>query len=164
MQNKWIYSLTIVTIISFLAFYLYNRFKVAPDIKLKELTVIDLHDQVVDVSSYTGKKVIICFAASWCGPCREELKMIGALKASKLMDVTVLVISDEPEEKVFAFKDQFDFPFVWLRLPAGFSSIGINSIPTSYLVNTKGAVVKKTVGFVDWNDPATSHRLLNLMD
>ena len=71
---------------------------------------------------------------------------------------------DEPLEKIMSFKEKTDYPFTFLKLTKGFNEIGIFSIPTSYIVNTKLEVKKETVGYLDWKDPSTAEHLVKLMD
>jgi thiol-disulfide isomerase/thioredoxin len=163
MQKKWVSALVLV-IAGFAVFYYYNKYKVAPEISLKDVAIVDLNGSPADLASYKGEKILLCFAASWCGPCRQELGLISSVKQSLLSDVHVVVVSDEPVDKVLAFKNDFANTFDWMRMIRPFSSIGINSIPSSYLINRKGEVVKKTVGFIDWSDPSTANHLSKLMN
>jgi len=163
MQKKWTYLLGII-VIGFLAFYFYQKYKIAPDLKIENLSVENLNNEVVNLSSFKGKKTVLCFAASWCGPCRSELKAISSVKESLYRDVEIVVISDEDLETILQFKAQIAYPFVWLRLTKPFNAVDIYSIPTSYFLNTKGEVVKKTVGYLDWKDSATAGHLNKLME
>jgi len=163
MQKKWLYPLGFV-LLGFTIFYLYQKYKVAPDIKLEQLAVQNLEGESVELNSYQGKKTVLCFAASWCGPCRNELKMISAYKEELYKDVEFIVISDETFSEINSFKEQISYPFVWLKLMNNLSAIGIFSIPTTYFVNTKGVVVKKTVGYIDWRDPSTAKHLNKVLD
>ena len=163
MQNKWIYPLGLI-IVLFLAFYFYRKYRVAPELELESLQVMDLNGKGVDITSIKGKKTMLCFGASWCGPCREELKVIHSIKETELSDIDVVVISDEPLERVQAFRDHTNYSFSWLKLKQPFSQIGINSIPTTYLVNADGKVVKKTVGYINWKDPSTVMYMKKLME
>lgn len=93
-----------------------------------------------------------------------ELKMISKLKNTSLKELNVVVISDEDPAAIQKFKASYAADFEWLRLKQPFSGIGINSIPTSYLVNRKGVIVKQKVGYIDWEDPSTSNYMLGLME
>jgi peroxiredoxin len=163
MPKKWIYPAGLAIAI-LIAFYVYQKYHVAPKINLKELKLVDLEDRPVELTAMKGKKMVVCFSASWCGTCRKELGDIASIKETVLRDVDVIVISDEPIEKVRAFKEEKEYPFIYLKMDKPFSSIGINSIPTSYLVNTKFEIMKETVGYIDWKDPSTAEHLQKLME
>ena len=59
-----------------------------------------------------------------------------------------------------SFKDQKGYPFTFLKLNNAFGNIGIASIPTTYLLNTKGEIVYNKVGYIDWEDESTINHLL----
>jgi thiol-disulfide isomerase/thioredoxin len=163
MQKKWL-NVIVIAIVVLVAMYFYRKYRVAPEINLDALKVTALDGTVADLHRYHGEKVLICFAASWCGPCREELQVLSRVKEELLPDVRVIVISDEPEETIVNFKAYIGYPFEWLKLNEPFAAIGVNSIPCSFLVNRAGTVVKKTVGFIDWHDPSTAKHLSTLME
>jgi peroxiredoxin len=116
------------------------------------------------MASLKGKKVIVSFYASWCPNCIEELKILNSIKNQKLADVEVLAITDESIEKLVAFKNKTQYPFTFLTITGQFPEIGINSIPVTYLLNTKGEIVYNNVGYVEWNDESTLEHLKGLME
>ncbi len=163
MAEKLTYFVSIVLAI-LLGLFLYNKFRVAPSIKFDQLILTDIEGKSVKFIDFKGKKMAVCFGASWCGNCLEELKTLKEIKNSDLQDVEIIVISDEPLDRVVTFKNRGEFPFTFLKMDQSFSSIGINSIPTSYIVNRQLEVKKETVGYLDWNDPSTREHLKKLMD
>ncbi len=146
------------------AFYVYQKYQKAPSIQFSNLPVRTLQNEVFNLQSLKGKKVIVCMAASWCPNCIDELNELSQIKTESLADVEVLVLSDESIEKIEQFKSRRNYPFTFLKLNADFASIGINSIPTSYILNTKFEVVKQSVGIIQWSDPSTLQHLKTLMD
>jgi len=163
MQKKWL-SVIIFFLIAFGGYYLYKKYRVAPDLKIEQLPLAHTDGRLVSPDAFLGKKTALCFAASWCGPCRQELKMMAGLKNTVLKDLNVVVISDEAPADIEQFQKNYPAEFEWLHLNEPFASIGINSIPTSYLVNRKGTVVKQKVGTIDWQDPSTANYMLGLME
>ncbi len=146
------------------AFYVYQKYQKAPSIQFSNLPVRTLQNEVFNLQSLKGKKVIVCMAASWCPNCIDELNELSQIKTESLADVEVLVLSDESIEKIEQFKSRRNYPFTFLKLNIDFASIGINSIPTSYILNTKFEVVKQSVGIIQWSDPSTLQHLKTLMD
>lgn len=164
MNKKTIYILLIIAILGVVGLYFYNKYNVAPAIDVAKLEVIDEDTVLFDIASLKGKKVIISFYASWCGNCLEELKTLNSIKNSKLTDVTVLAITDEELDKLVSFKNATHYPFTFLTITKRFNDIGIFSIPTVYLLNTKGEIVYNKVGYINWEDESTLNHLKSLME
>lgn len=162
MNQKWTYA-AIAVIITLVAFFFYNKYMAAPSVDFNKIRLAGLDGQRVDFTSFNGKKKVICFSASWCPNCLDELREINAVKQSKLADVEVIVISDESVEKIMAFKDKTHYPFTFLKLEQTFDQVGINAIPTSYLLNASQEIKKEKVGYIDWADPSTAEHLKNLL-
>ena len=107
---------------------------------------------------------MICFSASWCPNCIEELDELKSIKSTELADVEVIVISDESIDKINEFQLKRGLPFTFFKMNASFSSIGINSIPTSYIINKKFEVMQENIGYLNWRDPSTCQHLKKLME
>ena len=163
MKNKWIYLAGLIIAVA-VAFFIYGKYHVAPSIKLKELSLTDLDGRPASMEAFKGKKLVVCFSASWCGNCREELNTMASIQGTDLADVEILVISDEPIERVRRFKEKPGYPFTFLKMNTSFHEIGINSIPTSYIVNRNLEIKKETVGYLNWKDPSTLQHLKKLME
>jgi peroxiredoxin len=163
MSKKIIFGIGLV-IAAFVAFYFYNTYRVAPKVKFDTLGLINLEGNPEKISDYVGKKLVVSFGASWCPNCIEELNTLKKIHADKLNGIEIIVISDEDLETVAGFKSRRDYPFTFLKMNASFNAIGINSIPTTYIINTKGEVMKEEVGYFDWEDESTLAHLKALMD
>ena len=164
MSATKIYSLLGFFIVFLIGMYLYNKYNVAPKIDISTLEIVDERSQKFDIKSLTGKKVIISFYASWCPNCLDELKVLNKIKNEKLADITILAITDEPMEKLISFKEKKQYPFTFLKLTKSFNQIGVFSIPTVYLLNTKNEIVYDNVGYVNWEDESTLSHLKALME
>lgn len=164
MSKKTTYIILTIAILAITGMYFYNKYNVAPSIDVSKLTVVDENDQKFDIASLKGKKVILSFYASWCPPCREELKTLAKIRDQKLAGYEILAVTDENLEKLTDFKNKTQYPFTFLTLTKVFSDIGINSIPTTYLLNAKGEIVYNNVGFIDWEDESTFQHLISLME
>lgn len=163
MKAKFIYIPLAILAIASLAIYFYNKYNVAPSIDISKIEVVDQDTNRFDIKSLKGKKVIVSFYASWCPNCITELKEINSIKNTRLADVTVLCITDESIEKMVDFKNTTQYPFKFVTLTSNFNAFGIFSIPTTYLLNTKGEVVYDNVGYIDWTDESTTEHLKSLM-
>jgi cytochrome c-type biogenesis protein len=144
--------------------YFYNKYKVAPKIKLNELVLSDEFNNPFDISTLKGKKIALCFYASWCPDCLKELKQINSIYNQKLNDIVILAVTDESFEKLISFKTKKQYPFTFLKLSKTFNELNIHSIPTTYLLNTNSEIVYEKVGYINWTDESTLNHLKSLMN
>ena len=124
---------------------------------------VDLDNNEVDLSSFRGKKILINYWATWCGPCIQEMPSL--LKAQELLkdeNYIFLLVSDESIQKISTFKNRKKFNFTYLKSLVSLGSMGIYSLPTTYIFNEKGEKVNKIVGAVDWNSNRMIKKLKSL--
>jgi len=164
MTKQTTYKVLIIAILGVIGLYFYNKYNVAPSIELTKLEVVDQNNSKFDFKTMIGKKVIVSFYASWCPNCIEELKTLNSIKEQKLSDIEILAITDESMDKLISFKNKKQYPFTFLKLNTPFSDIGIASIPTTYLVNTKGQIVYNKVGYIQWDDESNLNHLKSMME
>lgn len=68
--------------------------KSAPDFELTKLDGTN-----VKLSDLKGKKVILNFWATWCGPCQQEMPDMEAFYKEHKENVEILAINYTPSEK-----------------------------------------------------------------
>ncbi|MBU0472731.1 MAG: TlpA family protein disulfide reductase [Bacteroidetes bacterium] len=108
---------------------------------------------LLKLSDLRGKVVIVDFWATWCAPCREGIPDLIALKNEfKDKDVEIVGISvdaltksGETAADVAPFMSTFkiNYPIVRADENAIYAFGGIQSIPTTFLINKSGKVVAK---------------------
>ncbi|WP_449537513.1 peroxiredoxin family protein [Ferdinandcohnia sp. Marseille-Q9671] len=125
--------------------------QLAPDFSLKTLD-----GEEITLSSLRGKRVILNFWASWCPPCKAEMPHMQEFYEENInKDVELLSVNLTTAEKkssdVARFVDEYKLTFPILLDQQG--EIGQTyqafTIPTSYLIDSKGIVRKKIVGPMD---------------
>lgn len=126
-----------------------NKGNIAPDFELESLD-----GEVLRLSDFRGKKVIINLWATWCPPCRAEMPhMQDFYQDYKDKGVIILAVNLSKEERnsnaVRPFvEDEFKLTFPVLLDKKG--EIGTLyravSIPTTYFIDTKGKVQNKAIG------------------
>ena len=123
--------------------------------KMPAFTLPSVKDgAMVKASGYQGKAMLINFFATWCPPCRKEIpSLIQLQKEYGPKGFTVIGIStDQGGTSLvdkFAQKMEINYPVLLSdsQTPSAFG--GILGIPTSFLVNREGNVVKRYDGYVD---------------
>lgn len=109
--------------------------------------------EVVKISDFRGKKVLMNFWASWCPPCRAEAPHLQAFHEEQ-DDVVVLGINVQSNERAegaeFKFVEDFGLTFDNVYAPDELYHVfPINSFPTSILVNSDGIIEEGVVGPLD---------------
>ncbi|MEN8190871.1 MAG: TlpA disulfide reductase family protein [Thermodesulfobacteriota bacterium] len=107
----------------------------------------------VDSSTFAGKTLLVTFFATWCPPCMQEVPTLIQLQnelADKGFSVVGLSVDKGGKGVVKKLVEQrsINYPILMAddSLPSKFG--GVYGIPTSFLINSKGNVVKKYPGYV----------------
>ena len=117
------------------------------------INVWTLSGQNVTLSSYKGRVLVLDFFATWCPPCREAIPHLIELSSKYNKEgLQVLGLSaDEDGEKVgreFVAEKRITYP-VALAGESLMTDYGLRSIPTMYVINKKGIIVEKYMGYND---------------
>lgn len=109
---------------------------------------------IIKSSSYQGQAILINFFATWCPPCRKEIPdFIKLQKEYGGKGFTVIGISTDQGGAAlvdkFAQKMEINYPVLLSEAKTPETFGGIVGIPTSFLVNREGNVVKRYDGYVD---------------
>jgi len=106
---------------------------------------------IVSSESYQGKALLITFFATWCSGCLHEipvLKDVHARFAPKGFAVVALSVDEGGASAVTRLVERAGITYPVLMADSGATRDfgGITAVPTSFLVNKKGQVVKKYPG------------------
>lgn len=116
--------------------------KMAPD-----FTVYDAEGNIVRLSDFRGKSVILNFWASWCGPCTSEMPDIEAAfqEYGGRIQFLMVNLTDGSQETVasasgFIKEQGYTFPVYYDTDMDAAMAYGISAIPVTYFIDEEGAV------------------------
>jgi len=108
---------------------------------------------ILDSKQLEGQVLLVTFFASWCPPCIQEIPTLIALQDSfKPKGFSVVAFSVDEGElaplKTLIDKYGINYPVLLAEPFVTKSFGGVSGIPVTFLVNRKGQIVKKYLGYV----------------
>ena len=133
---------------------------------LPALVLPDLQGHPHALTGYQGRRLLLNFWASWCGPCLEEMPALGQAQ-QKFGDHGAIVLGiamDEPERvRAFLTAHPVSYPILLGRLEAPSTSLQLGDrreiLPFSVLVGADGRILATHAGALspaqldDWLAP-----------
>ena len=117
-----------------------------------DLVLPSVDGSIVRLSDYRGKVLLVDFWATWCPPCQEMIPVLSGLHrayGSKGLVVLGVALDREGLEILGPFVHENQIPYKVLlgdnKVSAAFG--GVQSIPTLFIVDREGRLVRKLVGF-----------------
>ena len=128
-----------------------NKLQIAPD-----FTVYDLTGNLVNLSDFFGKPIILNFWASWCGPCQMEMPDFNIAYDNYKNDIEFLMINmtDGSRETIeiassFIQEKEYTFPVYYDTQYNATMIYSVTSLPTTYFINADGELVAHAKGAID---------------
>lgn len=114
-----------------------------------DFTLKDQYGNTHTLSDYKGKTVFLNFWATWCSPCKAEMPDIQKLyEEFQQEDVVILGVAapglgrEKSEEGIKGFLEEngYTYPVVMDTGAEAFQAYGINSFPTTFMIDKDGNV------------------------
>jgi len=107
-------------------------------------------------SDFGGRLLVLNFWATWCPPCIEEMPSLDQFQRRfAASGVVVAGVSVDTNERAYReFLRKAGVSFLTARDPEAriSSSYGTFKYPETYVIDSRGKVVRKIIGPADWMD------------
>jgi len=162
------HSLLFLVALAVIAMYAYEQLgapfkegEIVPDFSLK-----DLSGDIVSLSRYKGRPVVIHFWATWCGICKEEMGELNSF-AGDYPEIVVLVVSED--DNAISIADFFTGATPHYQIlvdDKGTAADAYKSykIPETFFISANGEFIHKTSGAVSWNDTKIREKIANFFN
>jgi thiol-disulfide isomerase/thioredoxin len=106
------------------------------------------------LSEWRGKLVVLNFWASWCGPCREEMPMLDAMRAqyeNRGVEVIGIAAEDAPAALAFLEHNPVNYPIL-VNSPADAIDFSLrlgntqSVLPFTALIGRDGRILATRIG------------------
>ena len=125
-----------------------NDGKKAPD-----FTLLTPGGKEVKLSDYEGKVILLDFWATWCPPCIKSVPDLIAIHNEFDGQAVVIGVSLDKETNTakdvapFIERFQINYPVVMGDKAVANAYGGVEAIPTLFIIDQKGNIVNKHIGF-----------------
>jgi len=159
-MNKKLIILSLIVLLAFGIIFLAKNSKITNNTHALEgrvapdFTLPDINGKPFHFASVKGKVVILDFWATWCPPCRAEIPHFNELSDQyKKQGLEVIGISLDqggPQAvKNFTKTTRIDYPILMGNSDITNKYGGVRGIPTTFIIDRKGKIVEKFVGYRD---------------
>jgi thiol-disulfide isomerase/thioredoxin len=124
-----------------------------------DFEIESINGEMIKLSSFKDKVVIVNFWASWCEPCVQEFPSLIKLIERFKGEVVILAISadytmEELKNFLKVFKvDDPNFLVAWDKDKTIATQFGTQVLPESYVIGYDNKLVRKITGVDDWATP-----------
>ncbi|MCO6460872.1 MAG: redoxin domain-containing protein [Saprospiraceae bacterium] len=158
-----VFNWVIFIILAGLMYFIYQFMYMKPAFMVGE-KVPDFRTTTIDGKKFSirdmeGKLVLLDFWATWCGPCRKQLPALSSLYRTYkdslhgVFEIVSVALDDDTTAlRLVINQDSLVWPY-HIREPKSGGEIAalyqIKKIPTSYLLNDEGQILKVNPGIDD---------------
>jgi thiol-disulfide isomerase/thioredoxin len=120
------------------------------------LTSLLSEDTAISSGSLGGKVLLVSFFTSWCRSCLEEIPLLKKLQGrhgDQEFSIIAIAIDRENELglKNLITKQKINYPVLLADEKVKKDFGGIVILPTMFLVNREGILIKKYYGYIEWD-------------
>ena len=146
---QWVVVAAVILLISQ---KIYHRFIANPELPVETTVLTNGTGAQYDLRKDTHPYILISYVQSWCGDCIREIpSMVELQKEIGTGKIQLVLISDEPREKIMRIEKRFDGAISVYQSAKPMSDMNIHVFPTTILLGPDRTILMvKKEGF-DWN-------------
>jgi len=117
-----------------------------------ESTFQDLAGRPLEISNFSGRKLIINYWATWCAPCIREIPALS--RAAEILGpegYIFVLASDESLDTISAFIAENEFSGNFIKLNTFFAIHGIQAVPSTVIYDESGQELNSWLGAYEWD-------------
>ena len=138
--------------------------------KLKNLNVLDINDNEINILNKNTDIILINFWATWCSPCTKEMPSLNELQSKfdtkNLKIVTVATGRNNPN-KILAFFKKYNLSNLEnYRDPKGKLALemGVIGLPFSVIISKEKRNIGQLIGPIDWSKKEVEDLFIELVE
>jgi thiol-disulfide isomerase/thioredoxin len=126
---------------------------------LPEIAFENGNGQVLALSHFRGKTLLLNIWATWCVPCREEMPTLDVLEAElggPGFEVVALSVDRAGPGVVRKFYAEIGIQHLGLYIDASMQAsfdLGAPGLPTTLLIDSAGQELGRLIGSAEWDTP-----------
>lgn len=132
------------------------------------ITLKDREGNPVDLDALKGKVVVVTFWASWCGPCRRELPMLGHMQkivGREHLEVIAINMKEPRSDYLGVLRANKDLDLTFVHDVRGVVTdrYGVTALPNMFVIGQDGLIVRTHRGYSEAVLESFSRELLALL-
>lgn len=114
--------------------------------------------EVIDLSAFKGKLILLNFWATWCSPCLRELPALDRLQqrlGSDEFEVVAVALDRRGYEGAREFYDKLEIKHLQLytgSVEAFGKEFPVDVFPASFMIDSQGRVLSFLRSYAEWDD------------
>jgi cytochrome c biogenesis protein CcmG, thiol:disulfide interchange protein DsbE len=116
-----------------------------------DFTLTSFNGEEIRLSELRGKTIFLDFWATWCGPCRESIPhLVNLYKTHRENGFIIIGVSVDKggADPVRRFVAAMDIAYpIAMVTPDLEKQYGVTALPTGFLIDKKGRIREKFLGF-----------------
>lgn len=148
---KTLKKLSIPLLVICIAAYFFIKYQPAK-IEFKDLQIVQINGQDVDLNVFKNKPLIVNFWATWCGECIEEMPDFQKAQMELSDKVNFIYISEESPDVILNALRKRNFRGNFYISKKPFGKLGVNTWPVSYFYNSDGKLVNTIKGGTNYKE------------